>query len=528
MSFQYSKNNKGTSSPIENEKTDQYQLGTIPLARDTHAAFDIAADDLNEHFYVIGRSGSGKTNLILNLAIADMQRGSGICFIDPIGDAAQTLLTHVPTSRDKQVVYFNAGDTDYPIGVNPLYDIAPEDRSRTVSDILQMFESIWHDMGWGPRMESIFRAALHTLIENPNCCRPSLLTVFRLLLDEDFRHQLKQDIDNPQLLDWWDLRFDRKDLNERTRREWVEPVLNKIDALSLDPIIRNIIGQPRTILDIDRVVAEGQILIINLAQNKIGLENASFLGMLLISRIRQAASKAHQSNSGGSSQPNCKSLTQKSGTKYTETKFLLTIDEAHSFPTMELANIITQGRHSNLYARVSHQHLEQFDPKIASVLRNGCGSLCVFAVGTRDGETIIDDLEPVHRDRTLNLLRSLGNGEAVLRLTQNGAPQPPPSYAIKISHVEQGSSRVQAAVNFTRQRYAIDRLTAEFQIALERGKMNREEHLAWKAKFKKQQRLQQRLRKIEQCPSAIKQESPTDMQARIGIPEEQSVISRSV
>lgn len=505
MSFQY-QNNPEASSHSDEYIPEQFQLGTVSLAKDTHISFDIEADDLNQHFYIIGRSGSGKSNLILNLAIADMQRGAGLCFIDPIGDAAETLLTHVPTGRDKQVVYFNAGDSDYPIGINPLYDVDPQDRSRTVSDILQMFEGIWHDMGWGPRMESIFRVALHTLIENPNCCRPSLLTVFRLLLDEDFRHEIKQDIENPQLLDWWDLRFDRKDMNERTRREWIEPVLNKIDALSLDPTIRNIIGQPRTVLNIDRVVAEGQILIVNLAQSKIGIENASFLGMLLISRIRQAAAKAHNEPSdplaGYKSESETGTKTNPATTPGAKPPFMLTIDEAHSFPTMELTKIITHGRHHGLHCRVSHQHLEQFDPKIASVLRNGCGSLCVFAVGTRDGETIVDDLGPNYRDRTLNLLRSLGNGEAVLRLTRDGAPQPPPSYAVKITHTELGLGEVSSAINFTRQRYATDRLTAEYQIALERGEMSREEHLKWMARFKKQKRNRKREQRQLQCNSA--------------------------
>lgn len=297
--------------------------------------------------------------------------------------------------------------------------------------------------------------------------------MFRLLLDQDYRHQIKQDIKNPQLLDWWDLRFDRGDLNERTRREWIEPVLNKIDRLSLDPVIRNIIGQPRTILDINQVIARKQILIINLAQSKIGLDNASFLGMLLISKIRQSAAKE-----GNPSKP-----------------FHLTIDEAHTFPTTELTKIITQGRHFGLYSRICHQHLEQFDAKLASSLRNGCGSLAVFAVGSRDGEVIADDLEALNKDRTLNLVRNLGNGEAVLSLTINGAPQPPSPYAIKISKIEKGSTNIQSAINFSRERYGTNRLTAEFQIELERGDMTKDQKLIWMAKLKHQNRSRRKANK---------------------------------
>ena len=289
---------------------------------------------------------------------------------------------------------------------------------------------------------------------------------FRLLLDSEFRHQTKQGISNPQLRDWWDYRFDRGDLNERTRREWVEPVLNKIDTLSLDPLIRNIIGQPRCSLDFDEIIRRKQILIVNLNQNKIGLDNASFIGMLIISRIRQAAAKVGKRDA----------------------PFTLTIDEAHSFPTTELSKIVTQGRHTGLFIRIAHQYLDQFDEKILSALRNGCGSLAVFALGHKDATIIVDDLESSHRDRTLDLIRTLGNGETVLRLTQNGAPQPPPSSPVKVINKRKGSAKIQSAINLTRQRFATDRLTVEFQIVTAHNQLNRDECLEWKKQFKLQKR----------------------------------------
>ena len=497
--------NRDNANPKSTERTT---LGSIPLAKGLDHDFHISPEDLNEHFYIIGRSGTGKTNLLTELAIADMELGKGLCFIDPIGTAAEYLLSHTPTQRastsrdtsrngdtpkcrgktrsnrskreapcqnvtgegerekkgegrDKDVIYIDCADTEFPIGINPLYNIAPEDRPRAVSDILQMFASIWHDTGWGPRMESIFRAALHTLIENPHCMRPSLLSVFRLLLDEDFRKRAKTDITNRQLLDWWDFRFDRYDLHERTRREWVEPVLNKIDALSLDPLIRNIIGQPRCSLDFEEIIRRKQILIVNLNQNQIGLDNAAFIGMLIISRIRQAAAKV-----GNRNQP-----------------FTLSIDEAHSFPTMELTKIITQGRHSGLFARIAHQHLDQFDPKISSLLRNGCGSLAVFAVGNKDAEAIVDDLEAQHRERSLDIIRNLGNGEALLRLTKDGKPQAPASSPIAIRMREPGQSNPSSARNFTRERFGTERLRAEFQILASNGDLTHEEKILWQSRF---------------------------------------------
>ena len=475
-------------------------LGTMTLARNMERPFAIEADDLNEHFYVIGRSGSGKSNFLKELAIADMNRGAGLCFIDPIGDTAEELLTHIPhgkayaasgankhagassgatrraeargsvAGRDKDVIYIDAGDVDFPVGINALYGIAPEDRPRTVSDILQMFEGIWHESGWGARMESIFRASLHTLVSNPHCMRPSLLTVFRLLLDGEFRAKTREAITNPQLRDWWQYRFDRGDLNERTRREWVEPVLNKIDTLSLDPLIRNIIGQPRCKLDFEEVVRKRQILIVNLNQNKVGFDNASFIGMLILSRIRQAAVKA--------------------GTR--DAPFALTIDEAHSFPTTELARIITQGKHMGLHARIGHQHLAQFSGEVASALRNGCGALAVFAVGNKDAELIVDDLDATHRDRMVSMIRNLGSGETVLRLTRNGAPQPPEPNPLRVTYRGKGSTDPASAIRFTRERYATERLTAEFQILESQNVLGREEHLAWKGPLRRERRQRHR------------------------------------
>jgi hypothetical protein len=486
--------------------SDPFEYGSITLARGKTATRSIAHDDLNEHFYILGRSGTGKSNLLKQLALADAARGAGLCFIDPIGTSASELAealsrqaassasdaadrdaddldTHDALDRfpysDKDIIYFDAADTEYPIGINPLYNVVPEDRAKTVSDILQMFSGIWHDTGWGARMESIFRAALHTLVENPHCMRPSLLTVFRLLLDEGFRKQTKTAIANKQVLDWWDFRFDRGDLNERTRREWVEPVLNKIDTLSLDPVIRNIIGQPRCTLDFEEIIRRRQILIVNLNQNKIGHDNAAFIGMLILSRIRQAAAKV-SAEEGKRDHP-----------------FALTIDEAHSFPTMELTKIINQGRHSSLYARVAHQNLEQFKPEISAALRNGCGSLAIFAVGSRDAETIVKDLEHQNRDRCLELINTLERGQCFMRLTEDGAPQPPSAYPISIKHFQKNESTkasgsvLDGIVNFTRERFAVSRLTAEFQIAFAHDEFGKEEHLKWKGLFRSERKLKQ-------------------------------------
>lgn len=507
MTSNHSNNPNQSNAKIQSDL--QVELGTIALAQGNDAPLTINADDLNEHFYLLGRSGTGKSNLLKQLALKDAQRGAGLCFIDPIGSTAEALANELSeianqassdaacrdTSRntqnhrgnrdkarpneansktnsftDKEIIYFDAADIDFPIGINPLYNIAPDDRAKTVSDILQMFSGIWHKTGWGARMESIFRAALHTLVENPHCMRPSLLTVFRLLLDEGFRSQTKTDIENKQVLEWWNYRFDRGDLNERTRREWVEPVLNKIDTLSLDPVIRNIIGQPRPALDFDAIIRRKQILIVNLNQNKIGLDNAAFIGMLILSRIRQTAAKV-----GERDQP-----------------FTLTLDEAHSFPTMELTKIINQGRHSGLFARIAHQNLDQFDTEIGSAIRNGCGSLAIFAVGSRDAETIVDDLEHQHRERCLGMINGLERGQCLMRLTQDGSPQPPSTYPISVTHPEmretqrKNHNRLQSIINFTRERFAISKLTAEFQIASAHNDLSKDDYLDWKRKFKQE------------------------------------------
>jgi len=490
-------------------------LGALPIARNKTLDYQIDEDDLDEHFYVLGRSGSGKSNLLIRLALADIARGSGLCFIDPIGSTAETLLSHIPdaldfgtkrmrqkecdgsrqqrqstiqnTRRDgtrsngnnlhrsvKDVIYIDFANSEFPVGINPLYNIAPEDRPKAVSDILELFSSIWHDTGWGPRMESIFRAALHTLIENPNCSRPSLLSVFNLLLDQEYRASIKTDLSNKQVTDWWDLRFDRGDLNERTRREWVEPVLNKIDTLSLDPLIRNIIGQPRCKLDFDKIIKRKQILIINLNQHKIGNDNAAFIGMLILARIRQAASKEAVKDKDQSA------------------SFCLTLDEAHSFPTTELTRIINQGRHSNLYARIAHQHLEQFDPKIASTLRNGCGSLAAFAVGQRDAQILADDLSRTSHDQFLRLLSNLKKAQAILRLTQQGSPRPANTTPVEIHYQSSCSRNPEAFARFTRERFGTPKLRAEFQIETAHAPLNREEYLHWKSRFANETHIRRR------------------------------------
>ena len=487
-----------TNTAHNNRSADRlFEIGSQSIAHGTSNPVSIEEQDLNEHFYILGRSGTGKSNLLKELALADAKRGAGLCFIDPIGTTAEELVAALSRSdgtgtmggtgtkdgrtntnrvvsrrSDKDIIYFDAADCEHPIGINPLYQVAPQDRARVVSDILQMFAGIWHKTGWGARMESIFRAALHTLVENPHCMRPSLLSVFHLLLDEDFRQTTKSALQNEQVLNWWNFRFDRGDLNERTRREWVEPVLNKIDTLSLDPVIRNIIGQPRCILSFDQIIQRRQILIVNLNQNKIGLDNAAFIGMLILSSIRQSATRY-----GDPSSP-----------------FTITLDEAHSFPTAELTRIINQGRHSSLFARLAHQNLEQFDEDIAANLRNGCGSLAIFAIGSRNAEAIVDDLEHQHRDRCLDLINTLERGQCLLRHTRSGSPQPPSTYPMLVRYQPMAAwnrrarRRLVGALSRTRERFAITKLTAEYQIAFAHKRPTQQDYLHWKSLFRKERR----------------------------------------
>ena len=224
--------------------------------------FGISTEDLRQHLYIVGKSGTGKTTLLKNLILQLISQGHGVGVIDPHGDLAQDILDHIPRSRIEETVYFNPADLDFPIGMNVLRTSAP--RHLVASGIVSALRSIWHS-SWGPRLEYILYAAIAALLE---CENVSLLGLQRILSDPEYRRWVVSQVTDPMVRTFWLHEFGNYD--KRFVQEAIAPIQNKVGQLLMSSVTRNILGQVRSTIDARFMMDDGRIFVANLSKGKLG------------------------------------------------------------------------------------------------------------------------------------------------------------------------------------------------------------------------------------------------------------------
>ncbi|MCR4285332.1 MAG: type IV secretory system conjugative DNA transfer family protein, partial [Candidatus Kaiserbacteria bacterium] len=312
-------------------------------ARGRDVQFGIKAKDRQRHMYVIGKTGMGKSTLLENMAVQDIQNGEGMAFIDPHGASAETLLNYIPEHRIKDVLYFAPSDTDHPVSFNIMEDVGPDKRHLVVSGLMSVFKKIFIDQ-WSARMEYILSNTLLALLEYPDS---TLLGVNRMLSDKDYRKLVVDNVKDPGVRSFWVDEFAK--YNERYMQEAGDAIKNKIGQFTANPVIRNIIGQPKSSFDIRKIMDEKKILIMNLSKGLIGETNASLLGSMLTTRIYLAAmSRADLSPEKMRDMPN----------------FYFYVDEFQSFANATFANILSEARKYHLNLTIAHQYIEQMEEEV--------------------------------------------------------------------------------------------------------------------------------------------------------------------
>jgi len=251
--------------------------------RDEFQRFGIKTDDRRRHMYFVGKSGVGKTTMMENMIIQDINNNKGICVIDPHGELINRILYFIPENRIKDVIYFNPGDVEWPIAFNVIEEVPIEYRHLVVAGLMGVFKKIWPDV-WSARMEYILNNALLALLEYPGA---TLLAVNRLLSDEDFRKAVMKKVTDPIVKSFWEREFAR--YNARFATEAIAPIQNKVGQFISNPLIRNIIGQKESKIDIRQIMDDGKILLANLSKGMVGEDNSSLLGALLVTKIQLAA-----------------------------------------------------------------------------------------------------------------------------------------------------------------------------------------------------------------------------------------------
>jgi hypothetical protein len=326
--------------------------------------FDVGYTDRRYHVYIIGKTGVGKTTLIRNLLIQHIAAGHGVGLIDPHGDLADELLNHIPPWRADHLVYFNPGDLDYPIGLNLLANVPPDERHLVASGIISAFKSIWRD-SWGPRLEYILYNALAALLECPNT---TLLGVNRLLTDPDYRRWVVNQVSDPFVRAFWAEEYESYD--PRFQREAIAPIQNKLGQFLLNPVIRNILGQVRNRISFPFMMDNQRIFIANLSKGALGHDKASLLGCLLTSQFQIAAMQRVR-------QP-----------ENERKEFYLFIDEFQNFTTDAFTSILSEARKYRLCLTLSHQYIEQLPVPTRQAVFGNVGTLISFRVGNMDAEAL--------------------------------------------------------------------------------------------------------------------------------------------
>ncbi len=369
--------------------------------RNKKANFGIKAKDRTRHVYVIGKTGMGKSTLLENMAAQDIMNGEGLAFMDPHGATAERLLEYVPEHRINDVVYFAPFDTDFPISFNVLEDVGADKRHLVASGLMSSFKKIWLD-AWSARMEYILNNILLALLEYPDS---TLLGVNRMLADKDYRKLVVDNIKDPSVKSFWVDEFAK--YGDRYMQEAGAAIQNKIGQFTSNPVIRNIIGQPKSSFDIRKMMDEKKILIVNLSKGRIGEQNANLLGGMLITKIYLGAmSRADVSNEAMKRLPN----------------FYFYVDEFQSFASDSFADILSEARKYNLNLTIAHQYVEQMSEAVRAAVFGNVGTMIVFRVGAFDADIFEKEFAPQF---TAEDIVNLGIFQAYMRLMIDGVGSKP-------------------------------------------------------------------------------------------------------
>ena len=406
--------------------------------RNQKRRFGIKEDDRRRHVYVIGKTGTGKTTLLENMAIQDIQRGKGVGIVDPHGEFAEKMLDFVPPHRVNDVIYFNPADLDWPIAFNVMEKVDPEHRHLVASGLVGVFKKLWADT-WGPRLEYVLRNAIMALLEYPGS---TLLGIMRMLVDKIYRQKVVEKIQDPVVKSFWVDEFSKYRGNFEV--EAIAPIQNKVGQFLTNPLIRNIVGQTKSSIDIRTAMDEGKIFIMNLSKGKVGEDTSALLGAMLITKLQLAA------------------MARVDVPEEERKDFYLYIDEFQNFSTESFANILSEARKYRLDLILAHQYITQVPEEVRDAVFGNVGTMITFRVGAADAEFLEKEFEP---EFNVNDLVGLGFAQIYLKLMINGFSSRPFSATTLPPVIKPEVSQKEKIIRLSRERYGQPRQEVEEKIA---------------------------------------------------------------
>ena len=404
---------------------DQISAFGVTNFRGINHQFGMLRYDRSRHVYIIGQTGAGKSGLLELFALSDIFHNQGYAIIDPHGDFAINNMKFIPGSRLNDVVYFNPADTAYPLGFNPLEVTNPNQKTNISSEVIGVLKRMFGD-SWGPRLEYILRYTILALLDRPET---TMLDITRMLTDKNFRKETLGYCRDTVVLQFWNVEF--ASWNDKFVAEAVAPVLNKVGAFTANPIIRNIIGQPKSTFNIRQIMDEGKILIVNLSKGLIGEDNAAILGSFLVTKIQLAAMSRSDIPDIRDRRP-----------------FYLYVDEFQNFATDSFATILSEARKYGLNLTVANQYISQMNETVRDAVFGNVGTMISFRVSADDAPILAKQFEP--NFEAVDLLQ-MHNRNFVINMVIGGEKTPafsartlelPPSQADNTLHIIEHSRRM--------------------------------------------------------------------------------------
>lgn len=344
----------------------------FPIATTSHGeGVMFSREERERHVWIVGKSGSGKSTFLFNLAMSDIVTGEGVTIIDPHGDLAEDILDAIPRSRINDVCYLDAGETEYPVGFNPATKIAPDRRALAASGIVAAFKHLWSD-SWGPRLEHFLYHGIAALISRQHA---TLIDLARIYTDDLFRDRVVARVSDPETLRFWQEEF--SGYSKQLRADAIAPILNKAGQIAASPHLRLILGQVDPKFDLAFTMNRQRILIANLAKGTIGEQAANLLGSLLVSHLQLIAMER------GALPPQQR------------VPFFAHVDEFQTFSSDAFASLLSEARKFALHFALANQFTDQLSNAVRAAVIGNAGTLVVFRVGSRDAELLAPEFRPM-------------------------------------------------------------------------------------------------------------------------------------
>ncbi len=400
--------------------------------------FGMLRYDRSRHVYIIGQTGAGKSGLLELFALSDIFHGQGYAIIDPHGDFAINNMRFIPGGRLEDVVYFNPADTAYPLGFNPLEVTDPNQKTNISSEVIGVLKRMFGD-SWGPRLEYILRYTILALLDRP---QTTMLDITRMLTDKKFRKETLGYCTDTVVLQFWNIEF--ASWTEKFQAEAIAPVLNKVGAFTANPVIRNIIGQPKSTFNIRQIMDEGKILIVNLSKGLIGEDNASILGAFMVTKIQLAAMSRSDIPDIENRRP-----------------FYLYVDEFQNFATDSFATILSEARKYGLNLTVANQYISQMTDTVRNAVFGNVGTMISFRVSPDDSPILAKQFEPQFEPQDL---LQMHNRNFIINMVING--EKAPAFSARTLNLPPAQiDNTGRIIEHTRQLYSRDRAEVEQAIA---------------------------------------------------------------